>query len=98
MVAPPLAEPFSWALPAPVVTANRATAMANPAIRPVVVIFVFIFGLSVLDMGSWADSRLRRRAPRGASKVSCLLSFAGFISVFQLLLRRIARGALAHFL
>jgi hypothetical protein len=49
-------------------------------------------------MESWADTRPRPRAPRGAFELSCLLSFAGFISVFQPLLRRTTHRALAHFL
>ena len=72
--------------------------MANPMIRPVVVILVFIFSLSILDMGSWADTRLKPRAPHGAFELSCLLLFAGFISVFHSLLRWTTRGALSRFL
>ena len=38
------------ALAAVAETVNRAAATASPTIRPVVVIFVFIFGLSILDV------------------------------------------------
>ena len=86
------------ALTATVAPANKFRATANPTIRPILVIFVFIFGLSILDMGSWAGSRVRPRAPFGAFELSCLLPFAGFRSVFHPLLRRTPRGALAHFL
>src|SRR5262245_55987526 len=98
LVAPPRAEPFSCALPATVAPANRVRAIANPMIRPLVVIFVFIFGLSILDMSSGAGSGIARCTPRGAVAFSCLLLFARFISVSHRLIRRTLAAALAQFL
>src|SRR6185437_6881871 len=75
-----MAAPFSCAFAAVAATVNKVTATASPAIRPMVVIFVFIFDLSRLDMSAGTDRAHRPHAPLGALENSYLLWFAAFIS------------------